>query len=395
MEKYFEDLYRDLGLNDAERENWYKARYYVLNIMEPLDGNGISPTSSEHIHVVIENADNPLMQAVTRQICLIAHYPNFNDESGENRTRITMCSKNPALTYMDMRDQKVLGNLLEYCKSTGKENECLLKNCKCTEKYGFCKSTCNLIPLDIEFEFLEKNTYSEKDVRCVTLYDVERTTKNLDVANAKIDVTMGMLVNMVYNTGVEIQNLPATDNANIDRYSTALNVFCYKLKSDMICQKWSECAKLNNKGKFEEIDIKNKLSSVFCADCFGPRIKGLLDTKEKSLAEYLLHDFDTVMQNICKAENLNALARCEHSRWNVEKLILDFEPLLEKDWYELENCFGKERDDKIKYLKKKKYKHIDLCSYKNLRRVNPADIKYDYFLMLAMPQIMRSYLLAE
>ena len=154
MEKYFEDLYRDLGLNDAERENWYKARYYVLNIMEPLDGNGISPTSSEHIHVVIENADNPLMQAVTRQICLIAHYPNFNDESGENRTRITMCSKNPALTYMDMRDQKVLGNLLEYCKSTGKENECLLKNCKCTEKYGFCKSTCNLIPLDIELSLI-------------------------------------------------------------------------------------------------------------------------------------------------------------------------------------------------------------------------------------------------
>lgn len=197
MEKYFEDLYRDLGLNDVERENWYKARYYVLNIMEPLDGNGISPTSSEHIPVVIENADNPLMQAVARQICLIAHYSNYNDESCKNRTLITMCSKNPALTYMDMRDKKVLGNLLEYCKCTGKENECLLKNCKCTEKYEFCKSTCNLIPLDIEFEFLEKNPYSEKDARCVTLYDVERTTKNLDVANAKIDVTMGMLVNKI------------------------------------------------------------------------------------------------------------------------------------------------------------------------------------------------------
>lgn len=390
MEKYFEDLYRDLELNDAERENWYKARYYVLNIMAPLDGNGISPTSSEHIHVVIENADNPLMQAVARQICLIAHYPNFNDESCKNRTLITMCSKNPALTYMDMRDKKVLGNLLEYCKCTGKENECLLKNCKCTEKYEFCKSTCNLIPLDIEFEFLEKNPYSQKDVRCVTLYDVERTTKNLDVANAKIDVTMGMLVNMVYNTGAEIQNLPATDNANIERYATALNVFCYKLKSDTICQKWQECGS----------DIKNKLSSVFCADCFEARIKGLLDTEKKTLVEYLLRDFDAVTKEICKkendkAENLNALARCEHSRWNVEKLIMKFYPFQESDWYELENCFGKEREKRIRDLRKKYNKHIDICSYKNLRRVKPADIKYDYFLMLAMPQIMRSYLLAE
>lgn len=389
MEKYFEDLYRDLGLNDAERENWYKARYYVLNIMEPLDGNGISPTSSNKLHVVIENADNLLMQAVARQICLIAHYPNFNDESCKNRTLITMCSKNPALTYMDMRDKKGLGNLLEYCKCTGKENECLLKNCKCTEKYEFCKNTCNLIPLDIEFEFLEKNPYSQKDVRCVTLYDVERTTKNLDVANAKIDVTMGMLVNMVYNTGAEIQNLPATDNANIERYATALNVFCYQLKSDTICQKWQECS-----------DIKNKLSSVFCADCFEARIKGLLNTEKKTLVEYLLRDFDAVMKEICKeendkAENLNALARCEHSRWNVEKLIMKFYPFQESDWYELENCFGKEREKRIRDLRKKYNKHIDLCSYKNLRRVNPADIKYDYFLMLAMPQIMRSYLLAE
>lgn len=381
MEKYFEDLYRDLGLNDTERENWYKARHYVLNIMKPLDGNGISPTSSEHIHVIIENADHPLMQAVARQICLIAHYPNFNEETGDNRTLITLCSDKPVDTYKKMKNKKLFCNLLEYCK------------CKVNDKY--CKGLNGLIPLDIEFEFLEKSHCSEKNVRCITLCDVESTTKNLDVANAKIDVTMGMLVNMVYNTGAEIQNLPATDNANIERYSTALNVFCYKLKSDMICQKWSECAKLNDKGKYEEINIKNKLSSVFCADCFETRIKGLLDTKEKSLAEYLLYDFDTVMKEICKAENLNALARCEHSRWNVEKLILDFEPLLEKDWYELENCFGEERNDKIKYLKKKKYKHIDLCSYKNLRRVNPADIKYDYFLMLAMPQIMRSYLLAE
>lgn len=379
MEKYFEDLFRDLHLDDAERDRWYKARNYVQKVMPPLDGNGIAPESSEHVHVVIENIDNRLMQAVVRQICLVAHYPNFKEESGENRTLITLCSDHPTETYKQMKDEKVLGNLLEFCK-------CNIESDKNTE---------GLVPLDIEFEFLEKNPYSEKDVRCITLYDVERTTKNLDVANAKIDVTMGMLVNMVYNTGAEIQNLPATDNANIGRYSTALNVFCYQLKSDKICRKWFECARPDEHGEYKETDIKNKLSSVFCADCFEARIKGMFDTKKKSLTEYILYDFDAVMKEICKGENLNALARCEHSRWNVEKLIMGFEPLLEKDWYELECCFGKERNDKIKRLKKKEYKHIDLCSNKNLRRINPADIKYDYFLMLSMPRIMRSYLLIE
>ena len=32
--------------------------------------------------------------------------------------------------------------------------------------------------------------------------------------------------------------------------------------------------------------------------------------------------------------------------------------------------------------------HIDLCSYRELRRVNPDDMKYDCFLMLAIPKIL-------
>lgn len=363
MEKYFEDLLRDWGLDDAERDNWYKARHFVQNVMPPLEGEGIAPRASGNVHVVIEDADNPLMQAVARQICLMAHYPNFNEDTGENRTLITLCSENSLGTYERMRKEKVLGNLLDFCCCY------IAPDIKTTDR----------IPLDIELEFLDSNPYSEDEAKFITLADVDNGTVGLDTANAKIDVTMGMLVNMVYNTGAEIDNLPATDNANIGRYSTALNVFCYKLKKDMICNKWCECG-----------DVRNKLSSVFCADCFEARIRGLLDTKKKTLSEYILHDLGKVMKEICKEENINALARCEHSRWNVEKLIMGFSPLQECDWFELENCFGKERNDKIKTLKKKYCKHIDLCSYRNLKRVNPVDIKYDYFLMLAMPQIMRS-----
>lgn len=379
MERYSEDLLKDLGLDDGERVRWYKARHYVMNVMEPLDGQGISPTSDKRVHVVIENADEPLMQAVIRQVCLIAHYPNFDEESGECRTLVTLCSDNPADTYRRMKDERILGNLLEYCP--------------CNQEPD--KSTRNLIPIDIEFEFLGKNSYSANETKTITLSEVEKALKDFDATNARIDITKGMLVNMVYNTGAEIQNLPATDNANIERYSTALNVFCYKLKSDMICRKWAECARRDNKGKYKETDIKNKLSSVFCADCFEARMKGLFDTSKKPLEEHILHHSDTVMRETYKERNLKAFARCEHARWNVEKLIMGYEPLLEKDWYELECCFGKERDKKIKDLKRKKHKHIDLCSCKNLRRLNPADIKYDYFLMLAMPHIMRNFLLAK
>jgi hypothetical protein len=32
--------------------------------------------------------------------------------------------------------------------------------------------------------------------------------------------------------------------------------------------------------------------------------------------------------------------------------------------------------------------HIDLCSYRDLRRINPDDLKFDSFLMLAIPKIL-------
>ena len=33
--------------------------------------------------------------------------------------------------------------------------------------------------------------------------------------------------------------------------------------------------------------------------------------------------------------------------------------------------------------------HIDLCSYRDLRRINPVSLKYDSFLMLAIPRILK------
>lgn len=60
------------------------------------------------------------------------------------------------------------------------------------------------------------------------------------------------------------------------------------------------------------------------------------------------------MKQLCKKENINVLACCEHARWNVEKLILGFKPLSSEDWYNIESCFGTERNKRISKLKKMK-----------------------------------------
>lgn len=368
MEKYFDEIFSKCS-KIGKPDLWYKAREYVMSWLQPLDGDGIGPGSDDHVHIVVDSIKEEML-AVVRQICLIAHYPNFKEENGSNRTVITFC-----LDSVDKKDELekgFFGNLFE--------------------KIHF--------PLDIEFEFTEKdikvfenqkknNTNKNEHITIIKIADVEPFFKSYTQPAEGIDISKGMLVNMVYNTGATIDNLPACDNDNVPRYSTALNVFCYKLKWEEIEKKWKSGAKLQDDGSYRELDIKNQLSSIFCADCFESRLKGILDTRNKTVNEYLLTDFETVMEKIRDQDTINALVRCEHARWNVERLILGFEPLKKEELYEIECLFGKARKDKIKSLKNN-FHHIDLCSNKDLRRINPGDVKYDYFLMLAMPQIVLS-----
>lgn len=368
MEKYFENIFDKLYSRD-ESALWYKARYYVMDILPPIDGEyGIGISDNKYVHVVLENT-NIEMLAVARQIALVAHYPNYNDKTEENTTLITFCNSN---INEIQTIKKTFGNLLDYCNIKGLQDKS--KNAQRND----------YLPLDIEFEFVNKsidniNTKNNDHLTLIKYSDVKKAFDSYQIPEEGIDVTKGMLVNMVYLTGAEIDNLPPNDNDNVSRYSMALNVFCYKLKEQEIRSKWENVER-----------VEDKLSSIICGDCFESRLKSILDTKKKSLLEYLLYDFEFVMQKLKDSKTINALAKCEHSRWNVEKLILGFSPLKKDDWYKVENSFGKERNEIIRNLKKKEKKHIDLCSNQNLQRVHPGNLKYDYFLMLAIPQILLS-----
>ena len=182
MERYSEDLLQYLIEDKTERDNWYKARYYVMNTLPSLEGEGISHGSNKRMHVVVNWEDSSsLLLAVIRQICTAA--------------------------YQSIRGCAYLGNLLAYCKCNITDS----KEAECTET----------LPLDIEFEFVTgKSEIGENDIAFeINKKDVEDKTAHLQEDDYILDVTMGMLVCMVYNTGVEIDNLSAYDNANIERYS--------------------------------------------------------------------------------------------------------------------------------------------------------------------------------
>ena len=85
-----------------------------------------------------------------------------------------------------------------------------------------------------------------------------------------------------------------------------------------------------------------------------------------------------------------ALSQSEHERWVVEKLIMGYRPYSDQERFQYESLFGEERKAFRKKLKNNASDpaHVDLCSYRDLRRISPDDLKYDSFLMLAIPKIL-------
>ena len=72
---------------------------------------------------------------------------------------------------------------------------------------------------------------------------------------------------------------------------------------------------------------------------------------------------------------------------------MGYRPISKDQRLEYEKQFGKKREQYAKGLKRpvdmKDLSHIDLCSFVNLRRIDPDNMKYDSFLVLCIPEILK------
>ena len=395
-----QDLFRLLkplhGGNFAPQvyENWYRARHYALNILHvqtPYDGK----LAQDGVHFVLRGA-SPIMLSVARQIALIAHYPTFQEENGKNRTVITILYKKEEIDDIisELSKEEYLCHLPRLCKYTileGSKEGYLKINKEHEDSY-----------LDIELELIGFNSsdydaysYREKD-----MVINEEDIPPYQEAFSLIDIRKAKRVNMVYHVGADIDNLPADDPNTAERYSKALHYFCYQQSPMETQKKWDELCGNHRDSAIDQINLRNMISNVLCADCFETRLKAVINKKEVGIdddAEITTTEIDKLIRKKYfyilgqVKSNLAQLAKCEHYRWIAEKLIFGILPLSEKERFEDEHKFGDDRKNYRKSLKKKGI-HIDLCSYRTLRRINPGDMKYDCFLMMAMPRILRESL---
>lgn len=379
MESYYEQpfeyLKRKATGEKFEKEvydNWYIARAFVLDKLEDVV---FEVDSGEHLRVVVQG-DSPLMLSVVRQVALSAHYVNYDEENPvetkRKRTVITIVSQNPKIME-ELQKEEYLYNLPKYCKWS---------------QNGIVHNADSYIDIEIEivrdcFEEEQGNVkvVREEELKAFCCLKPEHEIFWIDTRKAQYAGRM-------YDLGGLIDNLPAENIHNAHRYAMALDVYQFRrllepLKELVNDEKWSK----------NQVKVKGGLSNVFCADRFETIEKEVAKSKEKEIENCREEAVKDGMRKADFWEKYNeALSKSEHSRWVAEKLIMGFSPLNNEERLLDESLapYKKRRKEFRDSLKndENRLAHIDLCSNSDLRRVNPEDMKYDSFLMLAIPKIL-------
>lgn len=366
-ERPFEYLRRrDTGEAFPEEtvRNWYIARAYVLDKLKDIS---FGPGSGDHLHAVVAG-DSPVLLAVVRQLGLSCHFLNFVEYNSfgrlvcKNRTVITLVTQRDAAGMVgELEKEEYLGNLLQCAKYT---------------VFGQVFNADSY--LDVELQVV-RELPGGGDFVLITEEEVQAFVQSANAEEVfSIDTRKAVYASRVYSLGAVIDNLPYEDIHNAGRYNRALDTFEYRVLQDkaeqkLITPKWNQL-----------MNVKNGLSNVFCTDGFEFReraIRQQYPTGRKMSARERTAIWE---------KNNDALSLSEHDRWVVERLIQGFRPLNGQERAAYESRFGKHRAAFNKQLKGNAADpvHIDLCSFRDLRRIDPDSLKYDSFLMLAIPLIL-------
>lgn len=347
-------------------QNWYIARAYVLDKLKDV---AFLPGSGEHLHVIVDG-DSPLLLSAMRQTALQAHYINFEEEDflgrrvSRNRTVITLVTGMKADDLLrELSREEYLGQLLAVAR------------------YSLFGEVFNENSyLDIEVEMVKDAPTEKADAIVYTEEEMKSFLASKDPESVfSIDTRKAVLANRVYSLGAVIDNIPHEDINGAGRYSRALDTFQYRVLDSahgvrLVDARWEK----------SRATARNGLSNVICTDCFESR--ELAIRRQCSNYDKMSRESRAALWE----KNSYALSVSEHCRWTTEKLVLGFRPFNLEERCLYESHFGSARAGICRQAKNaaESPSHVDICSYRRLRLMDPASLKYDTFLMLAIPLIL-------
>jgi len=376
-----------------------------------LDHEGIAYQSNKHVHLIIVGM-NRMGIALAKEAAHMMHFPNFNEQTGDNRTRITFIDD-----HADKEMNFFIGRHAGYFDIAPTKyadlSECYFRE---WDKDAKCNNF-----LDIQFEFI-KGRMESKYVR-------DWITKQLDDKDAIITIAL-CVHNPSQNFGMamylpeEVYTRGRNDGQNpwtVVDSDQVVNIFVRQEKTGALIKTFGDAAKSENaKNKkyanlhpfgmiddsFSVKDDSNKMAMAFnyiydyyfdnkhTLPSILPKydlLKELWKSTPTSLKWsnlYLADSIEFKLRSIgmdkesaksatFSKEQIERMAYTEHSRWNMEKLLMGYRALGE-------NERGKGLD--MKSLKDKMFVHHLIKPYADLTE---DEKKLDRNFITKLPDILR------
>lgn len=432
-----EASYAALQLNDVSDEwkkffdfkpyNFYKRWANLLltkseyskddtRIVYPeFDHKGITADSDKHVHLIIIGM-NRMGTALAKEAAHLLHFPNFKEETGANKTRITFIDDNA-----DREMNFFMGRLPGYFNIIKKPiyTDLTRKEKEATDSQDTCCKAANF--LDIQFEFVKGRVESE-EVR-------EWIKKQLNVETAIVTIAIcihnpsqsfGMAMYLpeeVYTRGRDDLSNPW----NVNNEDLVVNIFVRQEETGSLIKAFGDAAKADSSKnkRYANIYPFGMQDNSFSLDYHSNRLAmafnyiyeyyfkynnvlpdslpdmnvlaeywGKLSTALKWSNLYLADSIEFKLRSIgltleeakyatISDSQIEDLAYTEHCRWNMEKLLMGYRTLTDK-----------ERNEKadLKNLKTNMFAHHLIKPYKDLTE---DDKQLDRNIIKKLPDILR------
>ena len=374
-----------------------------------LDRDGIDKDSDKYVHLIIVGMTQMGIM-LGMEAAHICHFPNFSTK--RRRTKITFIDENADI------EMKFLVSARDR----------FFKNCR----YAYQKKKRVMYSkpekdfLDVEFEFI-KGSVAEESVRNYIEECARDNNEILTIASCMNDTAKSLaaglyLPDIVYdkglsafgnengeknevvvlvrqNTSAELLNIIKKGNAKYRKYR---NVYPFGMLNDgcELDDTLTEWAKRMNylycvfddlggapslypddvvDDKWDGCSVSDKWSNIYNAMT--------IPTKLRSVGV----DYKSLTCRSLTEEEIGLLAEVEHNRWNVEKLLMGYRPVTEKESDEIEKSIAEDGSLKKDY-KNRLNAHYDLRPFddlkedKNGRNVN----RYDFGMTKGIIDIIKN-----
>lgn len=367
---YYYEMWAQRVLVCKELENEANCEYL------PLEGiEGIKKDDDYYVHLVIVGMTR-MGTALATQAALMAHYPNFVEKG--IRTKITLIDENADKEknfYIDRYDRLFALSNWSYKEmvraESGKDE---LKTV-----YTYKPTDCEHLGgdfLDVEWEFIQGTVAQLELQKYIEDSITEKTKMTIAICKDEPSRCLAAALNLecrIYEKAMQVLVYNRYDDALIEKLknkkdSDIYSPFKNKLKAFGMASKCfsKDILKYSELlvGEFENVytngksRVPNKLtdywSDVYASNTMWTKLRCVEIEKEE-----------------IKAEDKKNLAKVEHNRWNIEKLIMSFRHLSKEEQDRAS------KDPQVKKQLKGEMAHLDICSNKRLREIDEGAIFYD------------------